>query len=273
MFGKQRTGSVICPSCGKLVSANAEECPYCGRKYPGMFGFTSVLRNLGKDMGFVQVVIVGAAFLYVATLVVDPQGIRMGGFFSIGAPSQEALLRFGAAGVYPVIGLDRWWTVLSAGWLHGGLLHIGFNLYWLRSLAPETAELYGPGRMVVLYTVSSITGFLASTLLGTPMTVGASASILGLLGAMVAYGRKTGSSVVGRQAWSYAVFMIVFGFMMRGVDNWAHIGGFIGGFVVGYLLDPRRPERGNDLLLAVICLVLTVASIVASLVMPVPPLR
>lgn len=280
MLGRQRTGSVICPSCGKLVSAAAEECPYCGRKYPGMFGFTSVLRNLGKDLGFVQVVIIGTAFLYVATLVVDPEGIRMGGFLSIGAPSTEALLRFGAAGAYPVFGLDRWWTLLSAGWLHGGLLHIGFNLYWVRSLAPETAELYGPGRMVILYTLSSAVGFLTSSffqyylpgLSGGLITVGASAPILGLLGAMVAYGRRTGSSIVGRQAWSYAIFMIAFGFLMRGVDNWAHIGGFIGGFLTGMVLDPRRPERGNDLALAVVCLVLTVASIVASLVVPVPPL-
>jgi rhomboid protease GluP len=280
MLGRQRTGSVICPSCGKLVSANAEECAYCGRKYPGMFGFTSVLRNLGKDAGFVQAVIVGAAFLYIATLVVDPEGIR-GSFLSIGTPSNEALLRFGAAGVYPVFVLDRWWTLLSAGWLHGGLLHIGFNLYWLRFLAPETAELYGPGRMVILYTLSSVAGFLTSSvfqaylpfLAGGVVTVGASAPILGLLGAMVAYGRRTGSSVVGRQAWSYAIFMIAFGFLMRGVDNWAHIGGFIGGFLTGMVLDPRRPERGNDLVLALVCLVLTVASIVASLVVPVPPLR
>lgn len=280
MFRKQKTGSVICPSCGKLVSANAEECPYCGRKYPGMFGFTSVLRNLGKDAGFVQAVIVGTAFLYLATLVVDPGGIRMGGLMSIGSPSTEALLRFGAAGALPVFGLDRWWTLLSAGWLHGGLLHIGFNLYWVRSLAPETAELYGPGRMVVLYTLSSVAGFLTSSvfqyylpgLSGGLLTVGASAPILGLLGAMVAYGRRTGSTIVGRQAWSYAIFMIALGFLMRGVDNWAHIGGFIGGFLTGMALDPRRPERGNDLALALVCLVLTVASVVASLVVPVPPL-
>lgn len=274
IFGRgQRPGSVICPSCGKLVSASTEECPYCGRKYPGMWGLTSVLRNLGKDVGFVQAVIVGTAFLYVAMLVVDPEGIRMGGFFSIGMPSQEALLRFGAAGVLPVFQLDRWWTVLSAGWLHGGLLHIGFNLYWIRFLAPSTAELYGPGRMVIIYTVSSIVGFLVSSFLGSVITVGASAPILGFLGAMVAYGRRMGSSVVGRQAWSYALFMILFGFLMPRVDNWAHIGGFIGGFLVGWVLDPRRPERGNDLLLAVVCLILTVASIVASLVIPIPGLR
>jgi rhomboid protease GluP len=277
MFQRKRTGSTLCPSCGKLVGVNDEVCWNCGRRNPGMWGLTSVFRRLGRDMGFVQAVIVGTAFLYIAMLVVDPSGIRMGSLFSIGAPSTESLLRFGAAGRIPVWGLDRWWTVLSAGWLHAGLLHIGFNLYWVRILAPEAAELYGAGRMVVIYTISSIVGFFVSSSVGVllpffsgaALTVGASAPILGLLGALVHYGRRTGSSIVGRQAWSYALFMIAFGFLMRGVDNWAHLGGFAGGYLASMMVDPRRPERGNDLVLALVCLMLTAASIVASLVVPV----
>ena len=245
-------------------------------------GLAAVLRNLGKDMGFVQAVMVGTAFLYVATLVADPGGIRMGGLLSIGSPSPQSLLRFGAAGAIPVFILRRWWTVLSAGWLHGGLLHIGFNLYWIRFLAPETAEVYGAGRMVIVYTISSIAGFFVSSAVGfylpflggAGFTVGASAPILGLLGALVYYGRRVGSSVVGRQAWYYAVYMLAFGFFMRGlgVDNWAHIGGFAGGYLGGILVDPRKPETGNQVALAVVCLILTVASIVASLVVAVPAL-
>ncbi|HEX9940782.1 MAG TPA: rhomboid family intramembrane serine protease [Thermoanaerobaculia bacterium] len=278
MLRRQRTGSTLCPSCGKLVGVNDDVCLNCGRKRPGMWGFTSVLRNLGKDLGFVQAVIVGTAFLYVAMLVVDPEHIQMGGLFSLGAPSRESLLRFGAAGALPVFVLDRWWTVLSAGWLHAGLLHIGFNLYWIRFLAPEAAELYGASRMVIVYTLSSVAGFLASSAVGyflpflggAGVTVGASAPILGLLGALVYYGRRTGSSVVRRTAWSYALFMLVFGFLMRGVDNWAHLGGFAGGYLAGILVDPRQPETGNQTAVAVACLALTVASIVASLVIPVP---
>jgi rhomboid protease GluP len=176
-----------------------------------------------------------------------------------------------------VFALHRWWTLLSAGWLHGGLLHIGFNLYWVRILAPEAAELYGAARMVILYTIASVAGFLLSSAMafvplpllhGAMLTVGASAPILGLLGAMVWYGRRGGSSHIGRQAWSYALFMIVFGFFMRGVDNWAHIGGFAGGYLGGMLLDPMRPERGNHQALAVVCLAATALAVVASLVIP-----
>ena len=238
-----------------------------------MWGLTSVFRRLGRDMGFMQVVIGGSVFLYLAMLAVDPTGVRMGSLFDLGAPSQEAILRFGASGAGPVFGYGRWWTVLSAGWLHASLIHIGFNVYWIRFLAPTAAELYGAARMVILYTISSIVGFTASsvTQLYLPLglvTVGASAPILGLLGAMVYYGRRTGSSSVSRMAWSYALFMIIFGFLMSRVDNAAHLGGFAGGYLGGMLLDPRKPERGNHLVLAFVCLALTVASIVASLVIP-----
>ncbi|HEX4961620.1 MAG TPA: rhomboid family intramembrane serine protease [Thermoanaerobaculia bacterium] len=275
MLSRPRSGSTLCPSCGKLVGVNDDVCLSCGRKRPGMWGLTSVVRNLGRDAGFVQVVMLGNVFLYLAMLAVDPQGIQMGGLFSLGAPSQASLLRFGASGALPVFYLHRWWTVLSAGWLHAGLLHIGFNLYWIRILAPETAELYGPGRMVMLYTAASIGGFAASSAFqllgwGGMVTVGASAPILGLLGAMVAYGRRTGSGVVGRTAWSYAIYMIAFGFLMRGVDNAAHVGGFAAGFLAGYVLDPRQPETGNHLMSAILCILATAAAIVASLVMPVP---
>jgi len=280
MLRRQRTGSVLCPSCGKLVGVNDEECLNCGRKRPGLWGMTSVFRQLGRDLGFVQAVIGGSVLLYLMTLAVDPQGIRMSGIFNLLAPSTESLLRFGATGAMPVFGLDRWWTVLSAGWLHGGLLHIGFNVYWVRFLAPQTAELYGAARMVIIYTLSSVAGFLVSSV-GNHLfirfadfghfTVGASAPILGLLGAMVYYGRRTGSSAVRRMAWNYAIFMIVFGFLMRGVDNWAHVGGFAGGYLCGLVLDPMKPERGNHLVAAVVCLVATVAAVLASLVIPLPP--
>jgi len=280
MFGQKRTGSVLCPSCGRLVGVNDDVCLNCGRRRPGMWGLTPLLSKLGRDMGFVQIVIGGCVFLYLAMLAVEPEQIQMGGLFNLGAPGQEVLLRFGSSGAVPVYGLGRWWTVLSAGWLHAGLLHIGFNIYWVRFLAPETAELYGASRMVILYTISSITGFLLSStmgafvplpfLTGAMLTVGASAPILGFVGALVWYGRRTGSRHIGRQAWSYAIMMILFGFVMRGIDNWAHIGGFAGGYFGGMLLDPLQPERGNHQAIALFCLLATAASVLASLVVPVP---
>ena len=283
MFQRQRSGSVLCPSCGKLVGVSEKTCPYCGRRSPGMFGFTASLARLGRDMGFVDAVIGGCLLLYLLTLVVDPQSVHFLAGFELISPGMLSVLRFGASGAIPVFGLHRWWTVLSAGWLHGGLVHIGLNLYWLRYLAPPVAELYGASRMVIIYTVSSVTGFLLSSVLGlepklgqwlgAPVTLGASAPILGLVGALVYYGRRSGSSAVSRTAWSYAITMILFGFVASGlvhVDNAAHLGGFAGGYLTGRILDPLRAERGDHQLGALICLALTAASVVASLVVPLP---
>jgi rhomboid protease GluP len=271
MFRRQRTGSILCPSCGRLVGVNDEVCLNCGRRNPGMWGLTSVLGALGrKDLGFEKAVIGGSVLLYLMMLAVTPGfGLSSGGGpMSILAPSQEAMLRFGASGALPVRFLGRWWTLLSAGWLHAGILHILFNVLWVRQLAPQTAELYGASRMVILYTVSSACGFALSTLMGVPLTLGASAPIFGLLAAMVSYGRRTGSSAIGQQAWMYAIILFVFGFIFSGVDNWAHLGGFVGGYVAAHLLDPRQRERPVHTLLAIACLAATVLSIVASLVVP-----
>jgi len=280
MFSRQSEGSVVCPSCGKLVGVRDERCWHCGRRNPGMWGFGPLVRRLGRDLGFVHVVTWGCVALYAATLISDVEGIGGGGFLGLLSPSRTALVVFGAAGPLPVLGLGRWWTLLSAGWLHGGLLHILFNLLWVRQLAPAIAAIYGPGRMVIVYTVASVVGFVFSSLSvfaprllafvmggGHPqgITIGASAAIFGLLGALIHYGQR-GSSAVSRQAWGYAIVLFAFGLLIRGVDNWAHLGGFVGGWAAAKVLDPAKPERGDHLLIALLLLAATGASIVASYV-------
>ncbi|MBI4444999.1 MAG: rhomboid family intramembrane serine protease [Acidobacteria bacterium] len=271
---RQKSGSVVCRRCGLLVGVNDERCFHCGCRNPGLWGYAPIFRRLGQDLGFVPLVTGGCILLYLACLMADPGGIRMGNLFSLFSPSLRSLFLFGASGSVPVFSFGRWWTLLSAGWLHGGLLHILFNLLWVRQLAPATAELYGAGRMVIIYTVSSISGFLASSLAGfllgpipilggASFTIGASAAIFGLLGSLVYSGRR-GSSAVGRQALNYALVLFVFGFMMAGIDNWAHAGGFLGGYLTGKWMDPMRPERINHLIAALICVLLSGASIILS---------
>ena len=278
MFWRQRTGAVICASCGKLVGAKDEVCFYCGRRNPGMWGFAPALRRLGQNLGFTSIVIWGCAALYAATLLADIRGIRMGGTFSFLSPSTHSLRMFGASGALPVFGNGRWWTVLSAGWLHGGILHIGFNMMWVLQLAPVAAELYGIPRTAIIYLLSSVTGFLLSSIAGLVLggmfnvgllTVGASASIFGLLGALVLYGRRSGSSHISKQALGYAVVMFVFGLVMTGVDNFAHLGGFLGGYEAASILDPLKPEKVSHLLAAISLLILTGLAILASLIQPI----
>jgi rhomboid protease GluP len=277
MFRRQKTGSVVCVSCGYLVGVNDEKCYHCGRRNPGLWGFAPSLRSLGQDLGFVPFVIGFSVIMYGLTLVYSGPSALSSNPLNFLAPSPYSLLMFGAAGAVPVFQLGRWWTVLSASWLHGNLLHILFNVLWIRQLAPEVAELYGPGRMVVIYTLAGICGFALSSaagqflgfipiplLQGATFTVGASAPAFGLLGALVYYGQRTGSRVIHAQAWNWAVTLFVLGLVMAGVDNYAHAGGFAGGYLVSRVFDPLKPERIDHMLMAVVCLALSVLSVVVS---------
>lgn len=272
MLKRQTEGAVLCTSCGVLVGVNDDTCYNCGRRNPGLWGFAPLLRSLGNDFGFVNIVSGGTIILFVLSLVMSRQGVQV-----MLSPTTAILITLGASGAYPVIALGRWWTLLTAGWLHGSVLHIFFNVLWIRQLAPEIANLYGAGRMIIIYTISGITGFGLSTAMfflprqlpffgGANVTVGASASIFGLLGALVHYGRRTGSSHVGQAGLQYALIMGVMGFIMPGVDNSAHLGGFIGGYLSSLFLDPLKKERIDHLLIAVVCLVITFIAIIASVI-------
>ena len=283
MFKRQRTGSVICTSCGVLVGVDDDRCYNCNRRNPGLWGFAPALRSLGQDLGFVPFVIGTSAILYGLTLVFSAGDIGMSGMFGFLSPSNLALFLFGESGAMPIFVAGRWWTVLSAGWLHGSALHILFNMMWVRQLAPATADIYGPGRMVIIYTAAGVAGFALSSfaaafipaiplipgiiyLRGGTFSVGASASIFGLLAALVYYGRRGGSRMVGSQAFSYALLLGLFGLMMPTVDNYAHAGGFGGGYLAARLLDPLTRERTDHILIALGCLAASLLAVAASVV-------
>lgn len=278
MFKRKTEGSVICTSCGVLVGVNDSTCYNCGRRNPGLWGFGPALRSLGNDLGFVPIVTGGTIILYVLSLILSRDGIQV-----MLSPSTAILYLLGASGATPVVGYGRWWTLLTAAWLHGGVLHIFFNVMWIRSLAPEIANLYGAGRMIIIYTLSSITGFALSTGLymlpvripffgGANITVGASAPIFGLLGALFYYGRRTGSSHISQAGLQYALIAGVMGFIMPGIDNTAHLGGFAGGYLASLILDPLKPERIDHLAIAVGCLVVTFVAIIWSVITALPQL-
>jgi rhomboid protease GluP len=280
VFQRRTTGSVVCPSCGSLVGVRDEACYSCGRVNPGLWGFGPALRQLGADLGFVPLVIGASSILYVITLLASGNEITVfGGGMSILAPSTRALLVFGASGALPVFVADRWWTVLSATWLHGSFLHILFNMMWVRDLGPASADIIGPARTIVIYTVAGICGFLLSSfagryldflpiplLHGARLTIGASASIFGLLGALVHYGRKSGSSLIRSEARRYALILFIFGLFMPGIDNYAHAGGFLGGYATSAFFNPVTRERGDHMLAALVCLAASFLAILFSVV-------
>ncbi|MGD8328746.1 MAG: rhomboid family intramembrane serine protease [Acidobacteriota bacterium] len=281
MFKRQTSGSIVCPSCGRLVGVNDRECFNCGRRNPGMWGFAPVLQKLGLNIGFTQIVMTGCAILYGLTLVTDWKNVGNSGM-SILAPGTPALFLFGASGAWPIFGFGRWWTPLSAAWLHGGLLHIGFNMLWLRQIMPAVEEYYGTGRLIIIYTVSSYTGFLLTSLMyflplgflsGAYFTVGASAPLFGLFGALLLYSKRVGHTALGQEIWRWVIIFVVIGLIVPFVDNWAHLGGLAGGWLTARILDPLKPENANQMLVALLCLLLIAASIVASVLLGAPLFR
>ena len=267
VFQRKTSGSVVCPSCGSLVGVRDDKCYTCGRSNPGLWGFAPMLRKLGADLGFVPLVIGASGTLYVLSLLMSGGELQIAsGGLNFLVPSTRALLLFGMSGSYPVFQYGWWWTLLSASWLHGGALHILFNMMWVRDLGPAVADIIGPSRTVIIYTVAGFLGFLMSAAVGTPYTMGASASVFGLLGALVHYGRKSGSSLIRGQALNYAVILFVMGFLMRGVDNFAHAGGFAGGYAASAFFNPLTRERGDHMIVAVLCLAATFLAIAYSVI-------
>jgi rhomboid protease GluP len=266
----------VCPSCGSLVGVRDDKCYSCGRSNPGLWGFGPMLRHIGADFGFAQVVVGACVTLWVVTLLMSGGAIGTGGILSALSPSTAVLLLFGASGAYPVFGLGHWWTVLSAGWLHAGLLHIAMNMYWVWQMGPAITELFGPARTVIIYTAGGVAGFALSSIAGAyfpnlpllhaaSLTIGASAPVFGLIGALYHYGR-TGSSVVKQMAVSIMVQALIFGLLVPGIDNYAHLGGFAGGYLTSAFLNPMSRERGDHMIVAMVCLAATALSIVASIV-------
>jgi rhomboid protease GluP len=283
MLNRRTTGSVVCPSCGSLVGVRDDKCYSCGRANPGLWGFGPALRNLSANFGFAPLVVGACVTLWVVTLLVSMSaggGLGSGSLLSALSPSTPVLVVFGASGVIPVFVAGRWWTVLSAGWLHAGLLHVAMNMYWVWQMGPAITDLFGSSRTVIIYTAGGVAGFTLSSLAGRFMpnlpilhaagyTIGASAPVFGLIGALYHYGR-TGSSAIKQMAVSIIMQAALFGLLIPGIDNYAHLGGFAGGYLASEFLNPMSKERGDHMIVALLCLAATAVSIIASIVTGLP---
>jgi rhomboid protease GluP len=170
-------------------------------------------------------------------------------------------------GFVPIDIYGQWWSVLSAMYLHGGVLHIAFNMMALRNIGPIVAGEFGTNRFIIIYTVTGIVGFVVSYFAGVPFTIGASGAIFGLVGAAIYYGKSRGGQYgtdIFRQLATWTVVLFIFGFLVPVINNWAHGGGLISGILLGYLLkySERKRETLTHKVLALICVVVTVLVLV-----------
>jgi rhomboid protease GluP len=248
----------LCPACGTLVGANATRCHQCGASMT--FSLAAASRSLSKLLPHaapVTYTILGLDILiYGLTLLMTiqrsggigaPGGGLTGLLFNLGGISGTILERMGMSLPLPYV-LEQPWRLVMAVFLHGSLIHIGFNMMALMNVGPMIEELYGSARYLFLFVVTGAAGFLASSLTGN-VSVGASGSLLGLIGALIAVTgsrQSAGARMLRGQLVSWVVSIAVLGFFMRGIDNWAHGGGFVAGYLLGRLIPDRQPADPSE---------------------------
>ena len=266
---RQTQGSLVCAHCGNLVGINEPTCPFCGAWRPGLYGWAPVLQRLvGRQLDLFSLIVATCVTLYAIALLLEPDAIMQPrGMLSFLSPGTRALYQLGMTGGV-AWQLGWWWTLFTAIYLHGGVLHILFNVMWIRNLGPTVSDVFGPGRAFVLFNVAGAFGFLISNMMSGTPTIGASGSIFGLLGALIVYGRRRGSSMMSQQLWQWAIVLFVFGFLMPGINNWAHGGGFAAGWIGAQLmsLDDDRQDSSWVMLTSLGLIVLTLAGVVLSFV-------
>jgi membrane associated rhomboid family serine protease len=136
----------------------------------------------------------------------------------------------------PSVSIGQWWRLLTAGFLHGSILHLLFNVYILWVLGSQLESILGKTKFVLIYFVSLIGGSIASFLFspfGT-YSIGASGAIFGLMGAMLVVGRKKRLDI--SQVAVLVVLNVVIGFVLSGIDWRAHLGGLAAGFLIAWVL-------------------------------------
>lgn len=204
---------------------------------------------------------------YILSLVFSfRQGLSLNPL-SMLSPDETSLLLLGGTGTIPIDRYGRVWSLLAANYLHGGIFHIIFNMLALRQIAPWVVQEYGLSRMFIIYTAGGICGYLVSYLAGIPFTIGASAAICSLIGALLYYGSSRGGaygSAVYREVSGWVISLVLFGLVMPGINNWAHGGGIVGGIVLGMMLgyEERRENTSVNQVLALFCAVATLGVLV-----------
>lgn len=194
------------------------------------------------------------ALLSLNVLVFALMWLDQSGGASAAAESAK-LVRWGSnAGPLTLHG--QWWRLVTSMFLHGGLLHIGFNMLVLWQAGRLVERMFGSARFLALYMIAGVCGSLASVLWNPYVnSVGASGAIFGIIGGLFAFIRRPDSGVPGtvvkdlRGSLSgFLIFNLVAGLVYPHTDNAAHIGGLVGGYLAGFVLarSLHVPAAGHD---------------------------
>lgn len=230
----QRCGRPICPDC--MVQASVGfHCPEC-TKQGAKNSPVITARSLEVQPLVTQVLIGLNALAFVAT-------IASGGSLMQGGGTLTDDLALVGAGQFvprgPIVGVaaGEWYRLITGGFMHAGLIHIGMNMLVLWLVGSQVERALGHARYATLYLAALMAGSFA-VMLYSPgqLTVGASGAIFGLFGAAFALQRDRGINPMQSGLGGLIILNLVITFAIPGIAIAGHLGGLIGGFATGWLL-------------------------------------
>lgn len=194
-----------------------------------------------------------------------------------GAPGEAVL--YGAFSLRLV--LVEPWRLITANWVHFGIIHFGFNMLAVAQLSRIMEPAIGTYRYLFAYVVTGVVGFMASAAwstyqvlqgsqeAGLIVTAGASASLFGVLGVILGFLWRRGDPRWKQFAGQTIFYALIFGFVIR-ANNAAHIGGLVAGIPFGILFAPGapKPSRPWQRVVAMLCIVASLGSLVAARMSP-----
>jgi rhomboid protease GluP len=266
--GNQQPRPKICPACGTLVGINATRCHQCGTNL--RFSLAAMSKGLSGVFGGRAPMTTGLLIVNILMFAVSWMATAAagggGGLKILWGMGGIPLYRLGESFPYSIFYQHQFFRLVTAQFLHGGLIHIGFNMMVLMDIGPVVEEVYGSPRFLFLYLTSGIVGFLFSAFSGHN-SIGASAPILGLIGMLIAITTKRSGAHMQElrsRLISWVVSIFVLGFFISGVDNWAHAGGLAAGFGLGKLFADREPMNAGEVRVANILGWVAAAVLIAS---------
>jgi len=191
-----------------------------------------------------------------------------------GSQNPLVLLRWGAK-FTPAIRAGQPWRLITAMFLHAGVLHLAVNSYSLHNLGNVVERLFGTPRFALIYLIGGVWGSLASTFMSDPrvLGVGASGAIFGLAGCLFYFGLRYPDHFRVLAGWRFIAIVLVnllIGFSSSHIDGYAHIGGLVGGFAAALALGLPTERASHVRSTARICLAVATVAAVVLAVRPIP---
>jgi rhomboid protease GluP len=157
----------------------------------------------------------------------------------------RVLILLGAK-VNELIASGEYYRLISAMFLHGGIVHLGVNMYSLYAIGPMVERVYGKTKYIAIYFLAGICSSIFSYTFSPSVSIGASGAIFGLLGAVLIFAikskGKTGSRFI-RSILSVIFINIMIGVTLPNIDNFAHIGGLLGGLIISFVVSFKQEGK------------------------------